>query len=131
MYLGSYAVAFNGHNRITLPKSIRQAIGLEPTVILMLGDNCLWGFSRQEFDQEAKKRLDVSLWEEAGRVGRRQFFATAAECQLDSHSRMIIPADLIKQADLGSEMILIGAGDHFELWNGTLWSQMVKVNSYK
>lgn len=126
MYLGSYPVAFNGHNRITLPKPIRQAIGLEPFVVLMQGDDCLWGFNKPEFEKEAAKRLEISLWEEAGRLGRRQFFATAAECQLDSHSRLIIPTDLVNLAELGSEMVLIGAGDHFEIWNGLNWSKMVK-----
>ena len=129
MYLGKYQLSFNGHNRITLPKAVRQSIRNKDFVILMEGDGCIWGFGWDEFEIEAKQKLEKSLWQVEGRIERRKFFSSSVECELDRHSRLVIPADLIEKAGILEEMVLIGAGDHFEIWAQKKWKETLIQNT--
>lgn len=129
MYLGRYQITFNGHNRITLPKAIRQSIKNGNLVVLMVGDGCIWGFGWDEFEVEALRKLEKPIWQTEGRIDRRKFFSNAVECELDRHSRLIIPAELLEKAGIKDEMVLIGAGDHFEIWDSLKWLEILKQNS--
>lgn len=128
MLLGRYKLSFSGHNRITLPKSIRESVGRENKVVLMVGDGCIWGFGWKDFEIEAQKRLEKSVWEEEGRIERRQFFIAAVECELDEHNRLVVPGELLEKAKINEEMVLIGAGDHFEIWNSKELEKELKKN---
>ncbi len=118
MFLGRYKTIFSGRNRIILPKKFRIELGNEVIFYLVGGpDGELWGFRSKEWQIEAEKRLAVSISEASGRNDRRAFFSMAEECQLDGQGRFIIPQSLVDWADLGEEVLLVGCGDHFEIWS--------------
>jgi len=41
---------------------------------------------------------------------------------LDSQGRFVIPEGMIRYASLGDNLTIIGAGDHFEIWNNETWN---------
>ena len=51
----------------------------------------------------------------------RLFYAQARRSELDKQGRLRIPPELSQWASLGSEMVLVGVGDHLELWDTTQW----------
>lgn len=126
MFLGSYKVYFSGKNRIILPKKFRQELGNEDKFYLVKGiDGEIWGFNLNEWQKEVKNRLSLPLIELSGRLERRKFFSNAEECDLDSQGRFIISGELINYSEIKNEVLLIGAGDHFEIWNPKLWDKIM------
>lgn len=126
MFLGEYKVKFSGKGRIVLPKLIRQEVG-ENLVIISRGfEGCIWGFSREGFEIEAKKQLEVSSTEERARYLRRYLFSSSVSAELDVQGRFVIPSALLSYANLKEEVIIIGAGDHFEVWNSSLWMKHLR-----
>ena len=46
--------------------------------------------------------------------------------ELDAQGRFIIPSALLTYANVGREAVIIGAGDHFEIWNSKFWKKHLK-----
>ena len=44
---------------------------------------------------------------------------------MDGQGRFRIPAELFQRAGLGTEAVLVGVGDHMELWEPGRWEQYI------
>ena len=88
-------------------------------------DGGIWGFEKAEWEKQANLQLEVPINEEKGRELRRMFFSGANVAELDKQGRFVIPDDLLSQSGFGMEVCLIGAGDHFEVWNLTQWEKFL------
>lgn len=127
MFLGTYKTYFTGKNRILLPKKFRKELGNEDKFYIVRGlDGEIWGFSNTEWQKEAEIRLNIPLTDAKGRDQRRKFFSQAEECVLDNQGRFIISKELSGYAELDKEVLLVGAGDHIEIWNPKQWTQLTK-----
>ena len=127
MFLGIHRTYFSGKNRIILPKKFRKELGIEDKFYLVKGlDGEIWGFSKTEWLKEAEKRLSVPITEIEGRVQRRRFFSQAEECILDNQGRFIINGDLLVGSGITNEILLVGAGDHFEIWDPKAWEKVME-----
>lgn len=125
MFLGTYLVRFSGKSRIILPKKLRAEIKGN-TVVLTKGlDGCIWGFSQKDWLNVAKAQLEIPINLERGRNLRRSFFSAAEISELDQQGRFVIPSTLLIFAQLVDEVIIAGAGDHFEIWNPKLWKKVI------
>lgn len=121
MFLGEYFTRFSGQGRIILPKKLRQEIDGDRIVLSKGFELCVWGFSLADWQKEAEKQLQIPITEEKGRILRRYLFSTSEMGELDKQGRFIIPTALIAYANLQNEVFIIGAGDHFEIWNEDNW----------
>lgn len=127
MFLGEYHTKFSGKGRIILPKLMRHELGEDREIVLSRGfEGCIFGFSKKGFEEEAKKQVEVSATEERGRFLRRYLFSSSGSAELDTQGRFIIPSALLIYARIGDEVSIIGAGDHFEIWNTDLWREHLK-----
>lgn len=127
MFLGEYQIRFTGKGRIVLPKLMRQELGKDKVVILSRGfEGCIWGFSQKGFESEAKRQLEVSATEEKARFLRRYLFSGSVPAELDAQGRFIIPVSLLAYGRVKKEVMVIGAGDHFEIWNIDLWKRHLR-----
>jgi len=129
MFLGRYIMYFTGKNRVVLPKKFRQELGNESHFYLIQGqDGEIWGFRNAEWQKEAEVRLSLSISDVAGRKARRSFFALAEECQMDSQGRFIISQELVTYAGVSNELLMVGAGDHFEIWERSRFEEVMSVD---
>ncbi|MDO8498816.1 MAG: division/cell wall cluster transcriptional repressor MraZ [bacterium] len=127
MFLGEYYTTFTGHNRVILPKKFRQELGGKRGVVLSRGlEGCIWGFSLEEWQKEASKQLETPVTERSGRDLRRYLFSAAEEVRLDDQGRLVVPGNLREYAQLKGGVVIIGAGDHFEIWEGKEWEKLLK-----
>ena len=46
--------------------------------------------------------------------------------ELDAQGRFIIPSALLEYARVNGEIVMIGAGDHFEIWQKKIWQRHLK-----
>ena|SRR3972149_6267602 len=126
MFLGEYRHGLTKGKRLALPKKIRaQITGTE--VILSKGfETCINGFDKPLWEETAKQPLAIPLYEERGRILRRQMFAQAQEVEIDKQGRIILPDSLLDWAGVKDEVIVIGVGDHFEIWESKKWEEYLK-----
>lgn len=128
MFLGSFKTYFSGKNRLILPKRFRKELGNEDKFYILVGDNGeIWGFDLKNWSNLTKSILEDPLFTSEGRIKRLRFFPKAEECSLDSQGRFILPQEFMNNLDFQNEVLIIGAGDHFEIWNPHRWSEQVKT----
>ncbi len=124
MFLGEYRQKLTGKGRILLPLKLRQQIQGENIVLSKGFEKCLFGYDEQRWQEMAQKQLrQSSLTNRQDRNLRRYLFSGAAIASLDQQGRFVIPENLLQYAAIENEALLIGAGDHFEIWLPQNWAQ--------
>ncbi len=126
VFLGEYEVSFSGPSRMLLPKKLRELLKGSVFVLSRGFDLCLAGYDRQDFEDRAAELLHVSLLEKENLEKRRFMFSSAAYLEIDDQGRFVIPRMLIQYAELPGKVIIVGVGDHFEIWNKTKWEKHMK-----
>lgn len=124
MFLGSFTTDFSGRNRLVLPKRFRKELGNEDKFYILLGENGeVWGFDLMNWTKLTGSVLELPLSTEEGRVKRLKLFPKAEECVLDGQGRFILPQEFIENLNFKEGVLVIGAGDHFEIWNKVSWEK--------
>lgn len=121
LFLGEYDHTLDERSRVTLPRKIRLEFE-EREVVLSRGfDECIFGFDKTSWEKEAAKNLESAIVEAKGREMRRYLFAAAEKVEIDKLGRILLPAQLKEYARIEKDVIVIGAGDHFEVWAKHKW----------
>jgi MraZ protein len=129
LFLGEYDHVLDDRGRITLPRKIRQELSGETIVVSRGFDACIFGFDRESWEKEAQKHLEGNLTDPKAREIRRYLFAAAENAEIDRLGRILLPAQLKEYAEIGKEVVVVGAGDHFEIWERSVWErQSVTMN---
>ncbi len=123
MFLGTYLTHFSGRRRVILPKKFREETRQKGLVLTKGLDGCIFGFDKNSWDTEAKKQLEIPIVEEKGRTLRRFIFSEAEVVGFDKQGRFVIPNGLILFAKIKANVLIIGAGDHFEIWDPKKWKE--------
>lgn len=121
LFLGEYQVNFSGPGRLVLPKKIRELLKGTSFVLTRGFDNCLAGYDGVEYEQKAKELFNVSILDETKMSDRRMLFASTIYVEIDDQGRFIIPKNLLEYSKITKKVIIVGVGDHFELWDEDKW----------
>jgi len=122
VFYGEYLVSFTAPGRVVIPKKIRELVKGTNFIVTKGFDNCLAGYDSGDWELRSKELMNVSLLD-ATEIGKRRFlFSSTALIEIDAQGRFVIPKHLLQFAELGEKVLIIGVGDHFELWNPEKWS---------
>ena len=96
----------------------------EDKFYILLGENGeFWGFDPKNWLKLTNSILQFPLSTEEGRLKRLRLFPKAEECTLDGQGRFIMPQEFMESLNFRKEVFIIGAGDHFEVWDMSLWKK--------
>lgn len=114
MFLGTFIHNIDNKNRLSIPAAIRNQLG--KSVVISKGfDGSLNLRTPEEFQVYASKLLSLSQTKLNTRTIQRQLLANAAEIDIDSANRILIPANLIQEAKLQTSVTIIGLGNKLEI----------------
>lgn len=126
MFLGSFRPSFSGKARIVLPKKLREEIEGNRVVLTRGFENCLFGFAKSQWEEQTRRHLESPITDPKARRLRRYFFSQAQVVEFDEQGRFVIPQELWQLFPIEGEPVLVGAGDHFEIWNEKDWEEEAK-----
>lgn len=126
LFLGEYDHALDERGRVTLPKKIRHELGEEEIIVSRGFDACVFGFDKESWEKEATKQLEAPVTDQKARSIRRYMFAGAEKLEVDKLGRILLPALLKEYAHIKRSVMVIGAGDHFEIWDKDIWNTYAK-----
>jgi len=121
---GTFHRAMDDKQRVTIPKELRAAWGDASKGVFYVApgtDGSLAIYDESSFVRLADRLATASPTGRDVRAFGRLFYAQARRSELDKQGRLRIPPELSQWASLGSEMVLVGVGDHLELWDTTHW----------
>lgn len=127
MFLGTYQPNLIGKGRIGLPKKIREQISGNKIVLTIGFERCIFGFNKHDWEEITKPELARPLFSDTqARDLRRKMFMEAMEIDLGTQGRLVIPEKMTAFAGIKDRLVIIGAGDHFEVWNEKSWNEYQK-----
>lgn len=130
MLIGEYIHTIDEKNRVSLPFKFRKELGKK--IIITPGlDQCLFIFTIKEWAKVSKRLSDsdsdLSFLKADKRSFNRFMFGRAAEIEVDSIGRILIPDFLKDRIGLSGKAAIIGVEDRVEVWNDKTWSSYKEV----
>ena len=124
MLIGEYIHTIDEKNRVSLPVKFRKEMGKK--VIITPGlDQCLFIFTTTEWEKVSKRLSDadsdLSFLKADKRSFNRYMFGRAAEVEVDTIGRILIPEFLKDRIKLVGSAAIIGVKDRLEVWNDKVW----------
>lgn len=116
MFVGEYDLNIDGSHRINIPKSFLKE--LETSFYIGKGfEKCIYIYSNEQWQNLSIKLNELSITKNTNRMFQRFFYSGTYEAELDSKGRVCINKKLFDYAGLDKECIIIGAGNHIEIWD--------------
>ncbi len=130
MLIGEYIHTIDTKNRISMPAKFRQELGKKIIIAPGLGQ-CLFIFTIKEWGKVSNKLSssdsDLSFLKADQRNFNRYMFGRAAEVEIDSIGRILIPEYLQKRIGLKNSAAIVGVKDRVEVWNEKTWSEQKEI----
>jgi len=123
MFLGEYQHNLTKGNRLALPSKIRSAIAGSEIVLAKGFEACILGYQKEAWEEMSKTELQKPLSEEEARKIRRQLFPGATLLEIDIQGRIVVPQNLLNYAEIKNGAVVLGVGDHFEVWEQKKWQE--------
>nr|WP_276595232.1 division/cell wall cluster transcriptional repressor MraZ [Roseateles albus] len=122
VFQGASALAMDAKGRLAVPtrhREVLQALCAGQLTITKHPDGCLVVFPRSVWEgfreRVAALPMSASGW-------KRVFLGNAMDVEIDGAARVLISPELRAAAGLQKDVILMGMGSHFELWDAAAYA---------
>ena len=128
-FVGSYAHNVDPKNRLFVPAKFRDGLtgtfnisvfrSKDYPCIQCFNEDLFAPYVQQMIDREPDVNLKrrVSVW----------YLGFAADVTVDSQGRINIPQNLLEKAKIEKEALVVGMGDHVEIWNPDLFASYNEI----
>jgi len=117
VFQGSSALTLDAKGRINVPTRHRDALLLQAQGCLTLTrhpDGCLLVYPRPVWEI---KREQIAAFPMQARALQRLLLGNAQDVEIDGSGRILVAPELRSAAGMSRDVMLLGMGAHFELWD--------------
>ncbi len=116
IFFGTYSRTLDEKNRLQIPSKL---IGELPHSFYVLKgfEGCLSVYLENDFTKLVEELKKLSYLEEKSRAYLRLTVSSVNELEVDPHGRLLLSKDLVEAYKIGKNVTIIGALDHFEIWD--------------
>lgn len=120
LFVGEFHHTLDAKNRIFIPAKYRTALG-DPFYITRKMERCLAIYSEAEWTKMTDK-LNTLPDSVVGAI--KQFlYSKTVSVTPDGQGRIVLPPELMQYAAIEKNAVIIGVGDHLQIWSDALWSE--------
>ena len=99
-------------------------MGEQETLFVTLGsDHCVWLTTAAGLERLTDRMEKSPTIEDEAKVARRRYFAQTERVAVDKSGYVAVPTALLESAGVKLDAVLIGVGDHLELWDAQRWQK--------
>jgi len=124
MFRGPSKVTLDAKGRLAMPSRHRERILTRANGALVATvdrDYCLLIYPLPEWEEIERKLVRLPTLNKAARRLQRLMLGYATELEMDNQGRILLPRELREFAGLERQVMLIGQGNKFELWDEQRW----------
>lgn len=126
MYRGINQLKVDGKGRMALPTRCREELiercnGAMVVTVNNTSAHCLWLYPLDEWERVEKKINELSSFHPQHIRLKRFFVGHATDVEMDKTGRILLPPVLREFAHIDKELVFIGQGSKFEIWNAKDW----------
>jgi MraZ protein len=126
VFLGEYEVTFDAKGRFLLPVGIKKQLpeeAGEKFVIARGFEKCLTLYPKKNWDPIMAELIKVNDYKAENREFLRYFTMGAAEMDLDTAGRLLVPPNLKAYAGLEKDVVLVSVINKIEIWDKSKYQQ--------
>ena len=126
MFRGATKITLDAKGRMAIPTRYRERVLARcdgHLVATVDRDYCLLIYPLPEWEDIERKLTRLSNFNKQARALQRLMMGHAAELDMDSAGRILLPRELRDFAGLERSAMLIGQGNKFELWDEERWTK--------
>ena len=122
MFFGTYEHTIDDKGRLVIPRKMREEAGVR--LFIMKGfDGALSLFKEVEFERLTREFNSLPFSKKDIRAYLRIQLASACELEIDKMGRVQIPSSLLTKYQISKDVVVIGAGDHMEVWDKKTYAE--------
>ncbi|MGP1630632.1 MAG: division/cell wall cluster transcriptional repressor MraZ [Giesbergeria sp.] len=117
VFQGASSLSLDAKGRLSVPTRHRDVLSANAAGQLTITKHphgCLMVFPRPEWekfrDRIANLSMEAQWW-------KRMFLGNAMDVDMDGTGRVLVPPELRQAVGLSRDVLLLGMGKHFELWD--------------
>ena len=122
MFIGEYSYTIDEKGRMTTPPKYRAQLA-EGVVVTRGLDNCLFMYSRKDWEGIAEKLGNMPTTDKAARDYARLLLAGAMDMVPDKLGRIVLPQYLRDFASLKKNIVAAGLYNRIEIWDEDAWKK--------
>ncbi len=119
--VGEYNHTLDAKNRIFIPAKFREYLGDNFYITRKMNKPCLAVYSQEEMEQISEK-LNSFPDSEVSDI-REFFFSKSSQVTPDANGRVLLLPALLSYADICKNAVIIGAGNHLQIWSEDAWNE--------
>lgn len=127
MFRGINALSLDAKGRITVPMRYRSSLIQQEggTVVITIDteETCLLMYPLLEWQTIETNLQKLPSFNKATRRIQRLLIGHATELEIDTNGRLLLPPLLRDYANLNKQILLVGQGNKFEIWNELAWEE--------
>ena len=120
MLLGEYEHSIDSKGRLAMPAKLREGLGAKFVITKGL-DGCLFVYDMEQWQKLEQKLASLPMTRKNARDFTRFLFGGACEGECDKQGRVLLPANLRQHAHLDKDAVIVGVGNHAEIWDAATW----------
>jgi len=117
VFQGASAINLDAKGRLSIPAKHRDALMQQCEGRMTLTKHphgCLLFFPRPVWEEH---REQIAAWPMSARAWQRIFLGNACDVEMDGAGRVLIAPELRNAVGLEKEVMMLGMGSHFEIWD--------------
>ncbi len=117
VFQGASSLSLDAKGRLSVPtrhRDVLSATAASQLTITKHPHGCLMVFPRPEWE---KFRDRIAALPMSAQWWKRIFLGNAMDVDMDATGRVLISPELRSAAGIGKDTMLLGMGNHFELWD--------------
>lgn len=129
MFRGVTTLSLDTKGRLTVPSRYRDELSSQGdgrVVVTADPSKCLLLFPLQAWEPIEKKLNGLSSFDPKTRNLQRLLVGNAADLELDATGRILLPSMLRDFAGLDKNVVMVGQGAKFEIWNEMRWQEQME-----
>jgi MraZ protein len=119
VFQGASSLSLDVKGRLSVPTRHRDVLSATAGGQLTITKNpggCLMVFPRPEWEK-FRQRIVALPMSAQGQWAKRYFIGSAMDVEMDATGRVLVSPELREAAGIQREVLLLGVGDYFELWD--------------
>ncbi len=124
MFRGATPIALDGKGRLAIPTKYRDLLmqRCEGRLVLTLDPSaCLLLYPFPEWEPIEQKLNALPSFDPVSRQMQRLLVGSATDLDMDGAGRILLPSLLRDRAHIERDVVLLGQGNKFEIWNAADW----------
>jgi MraZ protein len=122
-FRGHYEHSLDAKNRLSIPARFRAAFSAG-VVLAKDPEPCVAVWTPDTHESIIERALGgLNPMGSEYRKLSRFYQGNSFEVELDASGRVTLPPPLLGHADIGKEVVVVGVGDHLEVWGSERWGR--------